>query len=152
MSVLLDSCSFLTGVVGDSHESCNLGNNPGHAVVTRKSNSDIDKIITILKTMSDKYGSSQTNWTQFQLFNSTGYGGANLLFKDSTTELKEVPSDKRNYNDYLGEDYGKNKEAMAACDKKTTTTAATTSTSSTVSPIIELALLIALLGAAHRFL
>ena len=151
-SVALDSCSLLTGVVGDSHESCNLGNNPGHAVVTRKDNGNIDKIIKILTTMSDRYGSSQTNSTQFQLFNSTGYGGANLLFKDSTTELMEVQSDKRNYNDYLGKDYGENKAAMAACDEKPTAAAPTDSTSSTVSPIIELVLLIALLGAAHRFL
>ena len=151
-SVSLDSCSFLTGVAGDSHESCNLGNNPGHAVVTRADNGDIDKIIKILTTMSDKYGISQTNSTQFQLFNSTGYGGANLLFKDSTTKLMEVESDKRNYDDYLGKDYGENKVAMEACEEKSTTAAITVSTSSTVSPIIELVLLIALLGAAHRFL
>ena len=154
MSVSLDSCSFLTGVAGNNHETCNLGNNPGHAVVTRKDNSDIVKIINILTTMSDKYGSSQTNWTQFQLFNSTGYGGADLLFKDSATELKEIPSDKRTYDGYLGEDYVKDKKAMDSCDKvdKPATDATPTSTSSTVSPIIELVLLIALLGAAHRFL
>ena len=144
--------SFLTDISGKSHEACNLGNNPGHAVVTRKGNTDINNIIKILTAMSDMYGSTQTDWNKFQLFNSTKYGdGYNLLFKDSTTELKGIPSDKQTYNRYLGEDYGKNKEAMASC-LKTTTTPPPPSSSSIVSPIIELMLLMALLGAAHRFL
>ncbi|XP_020628634.1 melanotransferrin-like isoform X1 [Orbicella faveolata] len=138
-------------VAGKAHESCNLGNNPGHAVVTRKSNNKIGDIITILTTMSDRYGSNQKNWTNFQLFNSTKYSKdekvSNLLFKDSTTELKAIPSEMQNYNDYLGKDYGQNREAMASC-----TTSPTVSTSCTVAPIIELVLLIALLGAAQHFL
>ena len=145
MSVSHDSCSF----AGDNHETCNLGNNPGHAVVTRKGNSYISYITKILTTMSDNYGSNQKDWTKFQLFNSTKYGyGYNLLFKDSTTELKEIPSSKQNYNDYLGKDYGENREAMASCiggrtttsgglktttaGLKTTTEATTASTPSTV--------------------
>ena len=152
MSVWHDSRSFLTGVAGKNHENCNLGNNPGHAVVTRKGNSDISKIIEILTAMSDMYGSNQTDWNKFQLFNSTKYGdGSNLLFKDSTTELKGIPSNKQTYNGYLGEDYGPNRDAMGSCIKGSTTPKIS-STSSTVSPIIELVLLIALLGAAHRFL
>jgi len=143
--------ALLTGVAGKAHESCNLGNNPGHAVVTRKSNNKIGDIITILTTMSDRYGSNQKNWTNFQLFNSTKYSKdekvSNLLFKDSTTELKAIPSEMQNYNDYLGKDYGQNREAMASC-----TTSPTVSTSCTVAPIIELVLLIALLGAAQHFL
>lgn len=159
MSVSHDSHPFSTGVAGKSHESCNLGNNPGHAVVTRKGNSDISNIIKILTTMSDMYGSNQTDWNKFQLFNSTKYSTyhnvSNMLFKDSTTELKEIPSSKQNYNAYLGEDYGQNREAMDSCTGGSTPTkrpTSPTSTSSTVSPIIELVLLIALLGAAHRFL
>lgn len=96
--------------------------------------------------MSDKYGSNQTDWKKFQLFNSTAYTdddkGYNLLFKDSTTELKEVPSDKQNYNAFLGKDYGQNKEAMASCE--------TISVSTPVSPITELVLLIGLLAAAQN--
>ena len=126
----------------------------GHAVVTRKGNSDIDKIIRILTTMSDKYGSNQKDWNEFQLFNSTKYGDdSNLLFKDSTTELKKILSNQRNYEDYLGEDYLDNTNAINSChEDKTITAAPPSSTSSTVSPIIELVLLIGLLGAAHRFL
>ena len=143
--------ALLTGVGAIAHESCNLGNNPGHAVVTRKNNTDIDNIITILTTMSDFYGSKQTDWTKFQLFNSTKYGdGSNLLFKDSTTELRAIASDKRNYNDYLGKDYGENKAVMGECANTTTTVPPTSVSTSyrTVAPI----LLIALLGVAQRFL
>ena len=100
-------------------------------MVTRKGNSYISNITKILTTMSDKYGSNQKDWTKFQLFNSTKYGdGYNLLFKESTTELKEIPSSKQNYNDYLGKDYGENREVMASCigGRKTTTGGLTTAT------------------------
>jgi len=138
---------LLTGVAAKAHESCNLGNNPGHAVVTRKGNTNIAHFITILTTMSGKYGTKQTDWNKFQLFNSTKYGNSsNLLFKDSTTELKAIPSDKQNYNGYLGADYGENRKAMESC-----TTEPTTATSSTVAPVIELVLMSALLGVAQRF-
>ena len=117
-------------------------------MVTREGNSDISKIIEILTAMSDMYGSNQTDWNKFQLFNSTKYGdGSNLLFKDSTTELKEIPSDNQTYTGYLGEDYGPNRDAMGSCTEVTSA-----ATIPSTSPIIELVLLIALLGAAHRFL
>ena len=148
--------SLLTGVGGKNHENCNLGNNPGHAVVTRKDNTDINNIISILTNMSDRYGSKQKDWNKFQLFNSTRYSKygnvSNMLFKDSTTELKAIPSDKQSYKGYLGEEYGENKKAMASCKPITITLSTPTSTSCTVSPIIELVLLIALFGAAQRFL
>jgi len=146
--------ALLTGVGAKAHESCNLGNNPGHAVVTRENNTDIPLITLILKTMSDMYGTRQTDWTKFQLFNSTKYGGgSNLLFKDSTTELKAIPSDNQTYNGYLGTDYGENRAAMDSCINTTKTTPETTPvpTSSTVAPVIELVLLITLLGVAQLF-
>lgn len=119
-------------------------------MVTREGNTDIDDVIKILTTMSDKYGSKQTDWNKFQLFNSTKYSDDdkvyNLLFKDSTTELKAVESNKRNYNAFLGEDYGRNKEARESCDD------VPTSVSTPVSPIAELVLLIGLLAAAQRLL
>ena len=85
-------------------------------MVTRKGNKDIDDIVTILTTMSSMYGTNQTNWTQFQLFNSTKYGGANLLFKDSTTELVSISKDKRTYQGFLGDDYVKDVQALKSCD------------------------------------
>ena len=94
------------------HESCNLGFNPGHAVVTRKDNPNIDNIIMILTAMDQMYGVNQTDWKNFQLFNSTKYVGGNLLFKDSTTELKAISSGKRSYKDFLGSDYVNDTEAL----------------------------------------
>ena len=130
-------------------------------MITRKDNADIDNIIRILTTMSDKYGSSQTNWNDFQLFNSTKYAKYgnvfNMLFKDSTTELKALSSDKRDATAFLGPDYGENREAMASCTPTdapptTTPTSTPTSISTPVSPITGLALPIAVLGAAQRLL
>lgn len=137
------------------HDACNLGKNPGHAVVTKKGNTDINDIIKILTTMSDRYGSNQVDWNKFQLFNSTKYGsGSNLLFKDSTTELREVENVNRNYKAFLGDDYVKDREALASCTSPSTTTSSIpiTSVSATVSPITELVLLIALLGATQHLL
>lgn len=53
------------------HATCYTGVNPAHAAVTRKGNTKIAAIITILTDMSEMYGVNQTNPSQFQLFNST---------------------------------------------------------------------------------
>jgi len=148
---------LLTGVGNKNHETCNLGSNPSHAVVTRKDNIDSNNIIKILTSMSDRYCSSQKDWNKFQLFNSTKYGSvSNMLFTDSTTELKAIASDKQSYNAYLGKDYGENREAMISCTSPPTTAKTnkptSVSTTCTVSPIIEFVLLIALLGSAQRLL
>ena len=112
---------FLSGV--GKHEECHLGSNPAHAVVTRKDNSDIDNIKKILTDMSDRYGVNQKNWNQFQLFNSSRYNGSNLIFKDSATALKGIPADQQSYMAYLGDNYGKNVEALTSCDYLSTTAA-----------------------------
>ena len=65
--------------------------------------------------MSDWYGDEQKDWTKFQLFNSTAYGGYNLIFKDSTTELKGITSEKRTAEGFLGDDYIKDLEALKSC-------------------------------------
>ena len=140
--------ALLTGI--ENHETCHLGFNPGHAVVTKEGNTDITDITKILTTMSDKYGTNQKDWNKFQLFNSTKYGGSNLLFKDSTTELRAVASDKQTYKAFLGNEYVEDREALTSCPS--TSPPPTVSVCTTVSPITELVLLIALLGAAKRFL
>ena len=85
--------------------------------------------------MSSMYGSNQTDWTKFQLFNSTKYGGANLLFKDSSTELVGISKDKRTYKGYLGDDYVKDIEALKTCDTSSSTSASTSaSTKEPASP------------------
>ena len=123
------------------HEKCFLGFNPAHAVVTRKDNY-VDDIVTILTAMSSMYGSNQTDWTKFQLFNSTKYGGANLLFKDSSTELVSIPKDKRTYKGYLRDEYVNDIEALKTCD----TTASPTSVSTKTTPYAVIVLFVALLA------
>ena len=118
------------------HEKCFLGFNPAHAVVTRKDNY-VDDIVTILTAMSSMYGSNQTDWTKFQLFNSTKYGGANLLFKDSTTELVSISKDRRTYKGYLGDEYVNDIEALKTCD---------TSVSTKTTPYAVIVLFVALLA------
>ena len=110
---------FSSSEIGE-HEQCHLGFNPAHAVVTREGNADIDNIITILEKMSEKYGVTQTNATQFQLFNSTRYSSRNLMFKDSATGLIGIQKDKRTYVKFLGEDY-EDFKALTACSFLSTT-------------------------------
>ena len=94
--------------------------------MTRKDNPDIENIITILKAMSDEYGIKQDNSSKFQLFNSTKYNtSSNLLFKDSTTALVEIPKGERTYVGFLGTDYIEDAEALKSCGFKTTTAATT---------------------------
>ena len=129
------------------HEQCFLGFNPAHAVVTRKDNY-LDDIVTILTAMSSMYGSSQTDWTKFQLFNSTKYGAANLLFKDSSTELESISKDKRTYKGYLTDEYVSDIEALKTCDMSATTKESTspTSDSTKTTPYAVIVLFVALLA------
>ena len=117
--VTLMIMSFLLSEIGQ-HENCFLGFDPAHAVVTRKNNKDIDDIVTILTAMGRIYGPNQTDWTKFQLFNSTKYKGTNLMFKDSSTALVSIPKDNRTYQGYLGDDYVKDTEALKTCKTSTT--------------------------------
>lgn len=138
---------FLSGV--GKHEECHLGSNPAHAVVTRKDNSDIENIKKILTAMSDKYGVNQKNWNQFQLFNSSRYNGSNLIFKDSATALKGIPADKQSYMAYLGDNYGKNVEALTSCTAAPTEKSkptGTVSASTVTSPVTALMLFTTLLS------
>ena len=101
--------------------------------------------------MSSVYGSSQTDWTKFQLFNSTKYGGGNLLFKDSSTELVGISKDKRTYKGYLGDEYVSDIKALETCDTSASTSASTkestspTSDSAKTTPYAVIVLFVALL-------
>lgn len=129
-------------------ETCNLASKPTNAVVTRKGNTDIANIIKILTKMSDWYGDKQTDWRKFQLFNSTAYGESDLIFSDSTSELKGIANDKQTYKGYLGENYVNIIGALESCagiEPPTTTTGsppAPTSGATVTSPITGLVLLL----------
>lgn len=119
-------------------------------MVTRKDKTGITAIIKILTKMSDWYGDKQKDWNKFQLFNSTTYSGSDLIFRDSTTELKGIANDTQSYMAYLGDDYVKDLEALESCVgvQRATTPAppGPTAVATVTFPTTELVLLITLLS------
>ncbi|XP_036412089.1 transferrin-a [Colossoma macropomum] len=88
---------------------CNLAMVPAHAVVTRpKSRSEV---VTVLKEQQAKFGSDAPD-APFKMFQSEG--GKNLLFKDSTKCLQEVPATK-GYMDFLGAAYVAVMDSLRQC-------------------------------------
>jgi len=100
--------------------------------MTRSGNTHIAQFKSLLLHLSADYGRNQTNSSDFQLFNSTKYGGSNLLFKDSTQKLVDV-GDKNTYQLWLGNDYLQDVEELNSCPSHspTSSTYPITSTSST---------------------
>ena len=82
---------------------CNLALVPSHAVMTSEGNTNRTNYVRVLLAASALYGSDSGS---FALFDSKKYGGGtkkDLLFKDSTVELKDVSD--RSYAEFLGDDY-----------------------------------------------
>ena len=91
---------FLILEIG-GHVNCNLAKVPSHAVMTSKGNANKANYVSVLLEASKQYGNDSGS---FALFDSANYGDKkDLLFKDSTKELKDV-SDKT-YGEFLGKDY-----------------------------------------------
>ncbi|XP_041847938.1 transferrin-a [Melanotaenia boesemani] len=81
------------------YAECNLAIVPAHAVVTRpESRSEVVRILQVQQTMFGPSGSDSS----FKLFQSDN--GKNLLFKDSTKCLQEVPPGK-SFEQFLGPEY-----------------------------------------------
>ncbi|KAJ8406845.1 hypothetical protein AAFF_G00297610 [Aldrovandia affinis] len=79
----------------DDYASCHLGKVPGQAVVSRK---DPDLAARIWDAIQ------MALQTDFPLFSSVGYRAQNLLFKDSTSKLVQLPKDTDSFL-YLGAEY-----------------------------------------------
>ncbi|CAH2247842.1 melanotransferrin isoform X2 [Pelobates cultripes] len=77
---------------------CNLAKVPARAVVTRP---DVDSsvIYNILHEGQQRFKDGST----FKMFDSSTYGGSNLLFKDSTLELRPIFS--QTYQAWLGDEF-----------------------------------------------
>ena len=118
--------SNLNWLFTDSWENCYLEKVPAHAVMTKSGHTHNSDFKSLLLTLSADYGITQTNSSGFQLFNSSKYGGDDLLFKDSTKKLVDV-GNKNTYQLWLGEKYLKDLEELTSCPS-------TTPTSSTPSP------------------
>lgn len=85
---------------------CNLGQVATNALVTNKYKPHFQKeaYITLLIYAQQFYGSKYSNEFTFKMFDS-GPKYKNLIFQDSTVKLKPIPSDKRNYQTYLGHEF-----------------------------------------------
>ncbi|XP_074544804.1 transferrin-a [Halichoeres trimaculatus] len=102
-------CPGKTSVPVTEYQSCNLAQVPAHAVVTRpESRTDV---IRILKDQQAKFGGGLED-SPFSMFQSTE--GKNLLFKDSTKCLQEVPAGTK-YNQFLGSDYMNAMDSLRVC-------------------------------------
>ncbi|XP_048337868.1 melanotransferrin-like [Sphaerodactylus townsendi] len=78
---------------------CHLARVPAHAVVARQDTPG-SLVFQLLNQGQQKFNSEAS---PFRMFDSTAYGGKNLLFKDSTTHL--VPSQEQTYQAWLGQEY-----------------------------------------------
>uniref|UniRef100_A0A3Q1FJK2 Serotransferrin n=1 Tax=Acanthochromis polyacanthus TaxID=80966 RepID=A0A3Q1FJK2_9TELE len=86
-------CKDNTRASVDSYKTCHLARVPAHAVVTRK---DAQLAEFIWTSLSGVQG--------FNLFSSEGYGSKNLMFKDSTEKLVQLPPNTDSFL-YLGAEY-----------------------------------------------
>uniref|UniRef100_A0A667YE15 Serotransferrin n=1 Tax=Myripristis murdjan TaxID=586833 RepID=A0A667YE15_9TELE len=82
-----------------AYETCHLALVPAHAVITRPELRN--EVVTILQDQQTRFGNQGTD-ASFRMFQSDE--GKNLLFKDSTKCLQEVPSGTT-YDQFLGPDY-----------------------------------------------
>nr|XP_056707040.1 melanotransferrin [Euleptes europaea] len=78
---------------------CHLARVPAHAVVARQDTAG-GLVFQLLDQGQQMFNGEASS---FQMFDSTAYGGKNLLFKDSTTHL--VPVEQQTFQAWLGEEY-----------------------------------------------
>ncbi|XP_057713201.1 serotransferrin-like [Corythoichthys intestinalis] len=93
-------------------ESCHLAATPAHAVVTRPETRDY--VVRNLRTQQVRFGRGGSD-ASFAMFQSQSN---NLLFKDSTKCLQEVPSGF-DYKDFLGQDYMDTMTSLRQCTDST---------------------------------
>ncbi|NP_001281173.1 transferrin-a precursor [Cynoglossus semilaevis] len=99
----------------DKFSECHLAKVPAHAVVTRPEKRD--DVVKFLKTEQGKYGTSDGN-AEFQMFSSASYAAKNMLFKDRTQCLQEIPIGQ-NFEQFLGEEYMKVMKSLRKCEENT---------------------------------
>lgn len=90
----------------DKYVQCNLGKVASNAIVTspHKPQSMIDAYINLFVYAQQFYGSKYSEDFTFKMFVSEA-AHRDLIFQDSTQQLKPVPLHRRNYADYLGSDF-----------------------------------------------
>ncbi|KAI8511347.1 antigen p97 [Branchiostoma belcheri] len=89
----------------DQWRECSLARVPSHAVMTSNDRSQewVNRVVRLLKGVQEQFGSDE-NENDFQLFDSSSFGGHDLLFRDDTQHLVEVGS-KDSWEKWLGQEY-----------------------------------------------
>ena len=103
---------FFFSEIGDA-ANCNLGTSAPQPVITWSGNSDREAYTKLLLAASN-------NTCGFQMFNSTKYGGEDLLFRDSTKELTDFGGQSP-LNEWLESQYREDLDAMHDCREPTLT-------------------------------
>ncbi|XP_042684598.1 melanotransferrin-like isoform X3 [Centrocercus urophasianus] len=68
------------------YNTCNLGKGPGRGIITRHNFQKItNKFLTMIQRLFGRKGKERA---RFELFNSSSFGGKNLLFRDATQHLQ----------------------------------------------------------------
>uniref|UniRef100_A0A8C7VB66 Serotransferrin n=1 Tax=Oncorhynchus mykiss TaxID=8022 RepID=A0A8C7VB66_ONCMY len=91
-------CKDNTRAPIDSYKTCHLSRVPAHAVVSRKNPELANRIYSKLMAVE------VLDITNFNLFSSDGYAAKNLMFKDSTQNLVQLPMTTDSFL-YLGAEY-----------------------------------------------
>ncbi|XP_041751869.1 serotransferrin-1-like isoform X2 [Coregonus clupeaformis] len=92
---------------------CHLAKVPAQAVITRPEKRN--EVLSFLLEQQAMFGSSGSD-PSFKMFQSEN--GKNLLFKDNTKCLQEIPK-ARNYQDFLGEEYMIVMQSLRKCSDST---------------------------------
>uniref|UniRef100_A0A8C8JQN3 Serotransferrin n=1 Tax=Oncorhynchus tshawytscha TaxID=74940 RepID=A0A8C8JQN3_ONCTS len=100
-------CKDNTRAPIDSYKTCHLARVPAHAVVSRKDTKLANHIYS--KLMDEQHHTrmcvhSFVPQQDFNLFSSDGYAAKNLMFKDSTQNLVQLPMTTDSFL-YLGAEY-----------------------------------------------
>ncbi|XP_069755431.1 serotransferrin-1-like [Narcine bancroftii] len=103
-------CTNNTVVKINEYLKCHLAKVPAHAVVTRPEKRD--EVVQLLKEQEVKHGINGTQKNIFEMFSSKMLG-KDLLFKDSTQCLIEIP--KADQTSFLDKKYLNAMEALNSC-------------------------------------